>query len=126
MSPVAKHSRKSVNKKKNYKEIEKVTGTRKFSVLAVLVVFIWLGLSGVAGPIFGKLSEVQENDNSAFLPSSAESSKVSEEILKFTASDSLPALVVVTGDLNWWISLVLLKMLLDVHITLGLMILVEN
>ncbi len=100
MSPVAKHSRKSINKKKNFKQIEKVAGTRKFSALAILVVFIWLGLSGVAGPIFGKLSEVQENDNSAFLPSSAESSRVSEEILKFTASDSLPALVVVTGDLN--------------------------
>ncbi len=100
MSPVAKHSRKSINKKKNFKQIEKVAGTRKFSALAILVVFIWLGLSGVAGPIFGKLSEVQENDNSAFLPSSAESSRVSEEILKFTASDSLPALVVVTGELN--------------------------
>jgi RND superfamily putative drug exporter len=100
LSPVAKHSRKSINKKKNFKQTEKVAGTRKFSALAILVVFIWLGLSGVAGPIFGKLSEVQENDNSAFLPSSAESSRVSEEILKFTASDSLPALVVVTGDLN--------------------------
>ena len=100
MSPVAKHSRKAVNKTKNLKQIEKVTGTKKFSALAILVVFIWLGISGIAGPIFGKLSEVQENDNSAFLPSSAESSKVSEEILKFTSSDSLPALVVVTGDLN--------------------------
>ncbi|MEY3495918.1 MAG: hypothetical protein RJA80_140, partial [Actinomycetota bacterium] len=50
MSPVAKHSRKSINKRKKYKEIEKVTGTRKFSALAIFVVFIWLGLSGVAGP----------------------------------------------------------------------------
>ena len=100
MSPVAKHSRKEINKKKNFKQIEKVTGTRKFSALAFLVVIIWLGFTGVAGPLFGKLSEVQENDNSAFLPSSAESSRVSEELLKFTSSDSLPALVVVTGDLN--------------------------
>lgn len=100
MSPVAKHSRKEINKKKNFKQIEKVTGTRKFSALAFLVVLIWLGFTGVAGPLFGKLSEVQENDNSAFLPSSAESSRVSEELLKFTSSDSLPALVVVTGDLN--------------------------
>jgi RND superfamily putative drug exporter len=100
LSPVAKHSRKEINKKKNFKQIEKVTGTRKFSALAFLVVLIWLGVTGVAGPLFGKLSEVQENDNSAFLPSSAESSKVSEELLKFTSSDSLPALVVVTGDLN--------------------------
>ena len=100
MSPVAKHSRKAQNNKVDYKKLEKVTGTRKFSALALLVVFIWLGISSVAGPIFGKLSEVQENDNSAFLPESAESSKVTEDILKFTASDSLPALVVVTGDLN--------------------------
>ncbi|MFM7982145.1 MAG: hypothetical protein ACKPKO_22785, partial [Candidatus Fonsibacter sp.] len=71
MSPVAKHSRKEINKKKNFKQIEKVTGTRKFSALAFLVVLIWLGFTGVAGPLFGKLSEVQENDNSAFLPSSA-------------------------------------------------------
>ena len=100
MSPVAKHSRKAVNKTKNFKQIEKVKGTRKFSALAFLVILIWLGFTGVAGPLFGKLSEVQENDNSAFLPSSAESSKVSEQLLKFTSSDSLPALVVVTGDLN--------------------------
>ncbi len=100
MSPVAKHSQKEVNKRLVTKSSEKVKGTKKFSFLAILVVFIWLGISGVAGPIFGKLSEVQENDNSAFLPDSAESSLVGDEIVKFTSSDSLPALVVITGDLN--------------------------
>ncbi len=39
---------------------------------AIVVIVIWFGASGVFGPLFGKLSTVQENDNSAFLPDSAE------------------------------------------------------
>ena len=104
MSPAVKpkHSKKVAAKKNTAKKpkIKKTKAPKKFTFLAVAVVVIWMGISGVAGPLFGKLSEVQENDNAAFLPTTAESSKVSDVATQFTSSDSLPALIVVTGDLS--------------------------
>ena len=48
--------------------------TRLLGVLLALVA--WLGLAGVGGPLVGRLSEVQKNDNASFLPRSAESTEV--------------------------------------------------
>ena len=42
----------------------------------------------------GKLSQVQTNDASAFLPSSAESTQAAEESKGFVDTETLPALVV--------------------------------
>ncbi len=66
------------------------------------MIFIWLGASGVFGPLFGALSTVQENDNSAFLPDSAESTKASKLTAKFTAdqNQSLPTLVLYVGEID--------------------------
>ena len=66
---------------------------------AIAVIIAWFAISGVAGPLFGKLSSVQQNDNAGFLPSSAESTKASELATKFTSQDTsiLPALVIFTG-----------------------------
>jgi len=60
-----------------------------------LVLLIWFGLSGVGGPLVGRLSEVQKNDNASFLPKSAESTEVSRLATKFTSTDSLPYFVVI-------------------------------
>ena len=72
---------------------------RKPLVIALLVIIGWFGVGGVAGPLFGKLSSVQTNDSTGFLPSSAESTKASEIGTKFTAADTklLPALVIFSG-----------------------------
>ena len=66
---------------------------------ALAVIIAWFAISGAAGPLFGKLSSVQQNDNAGFLPSSAESTKASELATKFTSQDTsvLPALVIFTG-----------------------------
>jgi RND superfamily putative drug exporter len=104
VSPAAKpkHSKKAVKKKTASAKVKTRSEKtpKKFTFLAIAIVFIWLTVTGIAGPLFGKLSEVQENDNSAFLPTTAESSQVSDLATQFTSSDSLPALVVVTGDLT--------------------------
>jgi RND superfamily putative drug exporter len=88
VSPAAKpkHSKKVVAKKTAAKKpkVKKQKASKKFTFMAVAVVVIWLGISGVAGPLFGELSEVQENDNAAFLPTTAESSKVSDVATQFT------------------------------------------
>jgi RND superfamily putative drug exporter len=69
---------------------------------ALIVVFLWLGASGVLGPLFGKLSSIQTNDNSAFLPSKAESTKVSAIVATFAQGDNakLPTLVLLEGTVS--------------------------
>ncbi|WP_230423201.1 MMPL family transporter [Prauserella cavernicola] len=54
----------------------------------------WLALGGFGGPYAGKLSEVSENDNSSFLPASAESTQVQELQQQFTQDEAVPAIVV--------------------------------
>lgn len=64
-------------------------------VLAGVLLVVWLALGGFTGPYAGKLSEVAENDSSAFLPNSAESTQVAELQKKFQRSNAIPAIVVV-------------------------------
>ncbi len=66
--------------------------------LPLLVIFIWFGLSGVGGPYFGKIEEVSSNDLASFLPKSAESTKVNDQLAKFQNSQSIPAIVVFEND----------------------------
>ncbi|MEV5934556.1 MMPL family transporter [Streptomyces sp. NPDC052079] len=69
---------------------------RWFVPLVLLVV--WLGVGGTLGPYAGKLSEVATNDQSAFLPRSAESTRVLQAREAFDRSGTLPAIVVWTTD----------------------------
>jgi RND superfamily putative drug exporter len=62
---------------------------------AVLVVLAWLVVGALGGSAQGKLAGVQSNDNSTFLPKSAESTLVSNVVATFSDSDTLPYLVVV-------------------------------
>ena len=71
------------------------TGRRAVWV-AVVVAIGWLLIGSVAGPLSGKLSEVQTNDNASFLPASAESTLVANEQAGFADSESLPVLIVLT------------------------------
>lgn len=65
----------------------------------MLVVLIWFLITGVFGPLFGKLTSVQENNNSSFLPKGAEATQASELIQTFSGKDSFnfPALVLFDG-----------------------------
>ncbi|MGW1520492.1 MMPL family transporter [Streptomyces sp. NPDC002287] len=72
----------------------KATSRRlRWLVPAVLLV-IWLGIGGTLGPYAGKLGEVATNDQAAFLPQSAESTKVLEARAAFDRADSVPAVIV--------------------------------
>src|SRR6266545_377196 len=64
----------------------------RWSKWAVLV--FWIAVFVVAGPLAGKLNSAQQNDASAWLPNSAESTQVVELAKRFTPSDVFPALVV--------------------------------
>jgi RND superfamily putative drug exporter len=65
---------------------------RAWVVLAVAIALLLVGLIG--GPYIGKLGEVQKNDNSAYLPKSAESTKVDKASEKFTTLQTIPGFIV--------------------------------
>jgi RND superfamily putative drug exporter len=73
---------------------------RKPLWIAILLVLAWFTVSGVTGPLFGQLSTVQKNDNSKFLPSSAETERFNVAAASFnsSANKSLPELVLFVGD----------------------------
>ncbi|GAB3460129.1 MMPL family transporter [Actinophytocola sediminis] len=56
---------------------------------------MWLGFGGLGGSYTGKLSEVVENDNAAFLPESAEATEVTRLEQRFSDDEVIPAIVVV-------------------------------
>ena len=67
---------------------------RALVLLAVLAA--WLAVAAFGGMAQGSLSEVQENDQAAFLPESAESTRADEIAQEFAGDQPLPALVVAT------------------------------
>src|SRR3954471_2523676 len=79
-------------------EAPDTTGTRArrprvvwvFGALALL--FLLVGLTGSSYQ--GKLADVQKNDNSSFLPGSADSTKVANEQQKFSSIQSIPGFIV--------------------------------
>ncbi|NYI41186.1 MMPL family transporter [Demequina lutea] len=65
-------------------------------VFVVVMIVGWLAVGGVGGQTFGVLSSVQKNENSAFLPASAQSTEAAAIHAKFVPSDSVPGLFVIT------------------------------
>jgi RND superfamily putative drug exporter len=61
-----------------------------FGILAALAFL----LGGFGGSYQGKLADVQKNDNSAFLPASAQSTKVANESEKFATVQDIPGFLV--------------------------------
>jgi RND superfamily putative drug exporter len=61
----------------------------KWAVLALWIVVLALG-----APLAGKLTDVQKNDNSAWLPGNAEATRVADLSKRFQPDDIVPAVVV--------------------------------
>jgi RND superfamily putative drug exporter len=68
----------------------------------MLVVIAWFMLTGVFGPLFGKLTSVQENNNSSFLPKGAEATLAADEIKAFSGKETFnfPTLVLFEGKVG--------------------------
>ncbi|CAN2205609.1 Membrane transport protein MMPL domain containing protein [Candidatus Nanopelagicaceae bacterium] len=75
---------------------------RKPYALAMLVVITWFIITGFFGPLFGKLTSVQENNNSSFLPKGAEATQASDVIQTFSNEDSFsfPTLILFEGKVT--------------------------
>ncbi len=65
---------------------------------ALLAVLVWVGVSGVGGPLVGRLSEVQRNDNASFLPANAESTEVMNAAAAFSEGEPLPFVIVMESE----------------------------
>src|SRR5918993_5589110 len=59
-----------------------------------LTLVFWLVVVGLAGPLSGKLTDAQQNDVAAWLPGSAESTKVLEIQQTFQSPNAIPAVIV--------------------------------
>ena len=75
-----------------------VRGRGALLALFAVLLIAWVGISGVGGPYFGKISEVATNDRSSFLPESAESTRAQDQIEKFSDLDYVPAIVVLENS----------------------------
>ncbi len=67
---------------------------RRRWILPALLILIWLGVGGPLGSFQGQLATVAENDNAAFLPTTAESTRVNELQRGFVDAEIIPAIVV--------------------------------
>ncbi|MGY1821956.1 MMPL family transporter [Geodermatophilus sp. SYSU D00079] len=62
-------------------------------LVPALIALAWLAVAGPLGSFSGKLGAVSENDSAAFLPSSAESTRVTELQAGFRTERSLPVVL---------------------------------
>ncbi|SFT33018.1 putative drug exporter of the RND superfamily [Geodermatophilus amargosae] len=62
-------------------------------LLPLIVLLLWVGAAGPLGALSGKLTGLQENDNAAFLPDSAESTRVAELQRDFSPTEAIPAIL---------------------------------
>ncbi|MGA5037084.1 MMPL family transporter [Streptomyces capoamus] len=73
--------------------LRRTRGLVPFALIAV-----WLVVGALLGPFAGRIGEVATNDQAAFLPRSAESTRVLREQAAFRQRETLPVIVVWTAD----------------------------
>src|SRR5690606_38408396 len=67
-------------------------------LLPAVLIIAWVVGAGLGGPLFGKVSEVSSNDQTSYLPSSADATEVQQLLGEFNDSDAIPSIVVFVGD----------------------------
>ncbi|KYJ97604.1 MMPL family transporter [Microbacterium sp. CH1] len=66
--------------------------------LPVALILVWLAGASFGGPLFGKVDEVSSNDQTTYLPESADATTVQQLLGEFTDSDAIPAIAIFTSD----------------------------
>ena len=67
-------------------------------LLPAILIIGWVAVSGIGGPYFGKVSEVSSNDQTTYLPTSADATQVQQRAGEFRDSEDIPAVVVMASD----------------------------
>src|SRR5690625_1112012 len=71
---------------------------RRPVIVPALQILLWLTAGAIGGPYFVRVDEGTSNDQTTFLPESAEATLVQEQHGDFTGDEALPAIVVITGN----------------------------
>lgn len=71
---------------------------RTRGLVPLALIAVWLVVGALLGPFAGRLGEVATNDQAAFLPRSAESTRVLREQTAFRQRETLPVIVVWTTE----------------------------
>lgn len=66
--------------------------------IPVALILVWLVGASLGGPLFGKVDEVSSNEQTTYLPESAQATEVQELLGEFNDSDSIPAIAVFTSE----------------------------
>src|SRR5918998_3179070 len=66
-------------------------------LLPALVLLVWLGAAGPLSTLSAQLTGLQENDTAAFLPDSAESTRVADLQQRFSPVQAIPAILLWEG-----------------------------
>jgi RND superfamily putative drug exporter len=67
-------------------------------LIPAALIIAWFIAAGLGGPLFGRVDEVSSNEQTAYLPTSADATVVQKSLGDFLGSDSLPAVVVFNSD----------------------------
>lgn len=76
------------------------SGPSRFVRLLVplVLIVVWFAAAGVGGPYFGRVEEVSSNDQTTFLPASADATRVAGRLKDFLGDRTIPAIAVFTAD----------------------------
>ncbi|MGW9157792.1 MMPL family transporter [Microbacterium sp. NPDC055665] len=66
--------------------------------IPVALILVWLVGASLGGPLFGKVDEVSSNEQTTYLPESAQATEVQQLLGEFNDSDSIPAIAVFTSE----------------------------
>ncbi|MFS0910167.1 MMPL family transporter [Microbacterium sp. 179-I 3D2 NHS] len=67
-------------------------------LIPVALILVWLAGASFGGPLFGKVDEVSSNDQTTYLPESADATRVQQLLGDFSDSEAIPAIVVFTSE----------------------------
>ncbi|HWI32021.1 MAG TPA: MMPL family transporter, partial [Microbacterium sp.] len=90
-------------KRRSLREATPRSTTRWLRIgVPALLILVWLVAGAIGGPYFGRVDEVSTNDQSSFLPESADATRVADLLPQFLGVDGIPAVIVATaeGQLN--------------------------
>ena len=68
------------------------------ALIPALLILAWLIGTGIGGPYFGRVGEVSSNDQTTYLPESADATQVQTRLGEFSDSSALPAIIVYESD----------------------------
>ena len=68
------------------------------AAIPAILILAWLGVASVGGPYFGKVDEVSSNDQTSYLPASADATRVQALLPDFAGSTAIPAVVLYVRD----------------------------